>query len=60
MCDALCLYVSFKYYGLECGFVWAPGNGTFGEIYVHVCPFYKPLEFLYLGLYVVNVVHEKG
>lgn len=56
--DSLCLYVGLEDGGLMFGLVGASCDGAFGKGWVHVCPFGKFLEFVDMGLQVLNVVCE--
>ena len=52
--DILWLDVGFEGVWLD-KFIWATNDGTFWEVEVHVSPFGKLLEFVYLLLNVPNV-----
>lgn len=57
--DSLWLYVSFEDGGLKLGLIGASYVGPFGEGEVHVRPLCKILQFLKMGLQVLDVVRQQ-
>ena len=58
--NILGLDVRFKGVGFKFGLVGASGNGTFGEVEVHVSPFGEFLELSYLRLDMLNFIRNNG